>query len=60
MDRTIETILAAWRAAETRLDDEPWDVELQELVAELRDEHAAAVEAREGEAEALRAYGLPA
>ena len=58
MDRSIEMILAEWRLAEMRLDDEPWNVDLQQLVDELRNEHAAALEARKPEADALREYGL--
>jgi hypothetical protein len=54
MDRTIETILAQWRAAETRLEHDPLNLDLQELVATLRGEHAAAREARTAEAEELR------
>ena len=46
MDRTIERILAEWRAAEARLRADPQNVDLQELVATLRDEHLAALEAR--------------
>ena len=60
MDRTIETTLVEWRDAETRLDDEPRNVDLQELVATLRDEHAAAIEARRSESDALRDDGEPA
>ena len=58
MDRTIEVILAEWRAAEARLEREPSDVERQELVAVLRDEHAAAMEARASKADELREYGV--
>jgi hypothetical protein len=57
MDRTIETILAEWRAAEARLEGEPSNVELQELVAVLRDEHAAAMAERMSEPDARREYG---
>jgi hypothetical protein len=57
MDRTIETILAEWRAAEARLEGEPSNVELQELVAVLRDEHAAAIAERKSTADTLREFG---
>jgi hypothetical protein len=58
MDRTIEAILAEWRAAEARLEREPSNVELQELVALLHDEHAAAMDARKSKADELREYGV--
>lgn len=61
MDRTVETILAEWRAAEARLKDDPSNPELQELVVVLRNEHAAAIEARRSEANELlgRSPGSP-
>ena len=51
--RTIETILAEWRAAETRLGDALTDRDLAALIERLREEHAAAVEARKAEARDL-------
>jgi len=57
MDRTIERILADWRAAEAQLEREPSNVELQEMVAALRDEHAAAMVARTSKSEEPREYG---
>ena len=54
MDRTVETILGQWRAAETHLEHDPLDPDLQELVATLRDEHAAALDTRAAEVEELR------
>jgi hypothetical protein len=59
MDRTIEKILADWRAAEARLELEPANVDLQELVAALRDEHATAMASRLPRADELREYGAP-
>jgi hypothetical protein len=56
MDRTIEKILADWRAAEARLEREPSNVDLQELVSALRDEHAMAMVARNASADELREY----
>ena len=51
--RTIETILAEWRAAEARLGDDLTDDDLAALINALRAEHAAAVEARRGQAREL-------
>ena len=58
MARSIDTILVEWRAAETRLEDEPADEELQELLSALRDEYAAAVADRSSEAADLTSYGI--
>ena len=59
--RMVETILAEWRAAEARLGDGPTDDDLAALIAALRAEHAAAVEARKTEARELgRAPGVNA
>jgi len=45
-DRTVETILAAWRAAEAERKLRPTDITLDEYIALLRDEYHAAVDAR--------------
>ena len=52
-ERTIETILAEWRATEARVADEPTDTGLASVIERLRAEHAAAVAARDGEARDL-------
>jgi len=45
-DRTVETILAQWRAAEAERKLRPADIALDEYIAQLRDEYHAAVDAR--------------
>jgi hypothetical protein len=52
-DRTVETILAEWRAAEAARALSPGDIELDRHIARLRDEYNAAVEARQGDADDL-------
>jgi hypothetical protein len=52
-DRTVETILAEWRAAEAERELRPSDIELDQHIAHLRDEYNAAVEARQSEADDL-------
>ena len=54
MDRTVAAILARWREALTRLDADPSDATLQDLVASLRGEYQEAVHARAVEADELR------
>jgi hypothetical protein len=51
-DRTVETILAEWRAAEAALEAAS-DPEIVALVDRLRAEHTAAIEAREHDADEL-------
>ena len=46
-DRTLERILADWRTAEYRLDDDPSNADLQALVDQLRSEYATVVKARD-------------
>ncbi len=55
-ERTIETILGEWRAAEARLGDALTDDDLATLIERLRQEHAAAMQAR---AEDARELGRP-
>ena len=46
-DRTLERILADWRTAEFRLDDDPSNADLEALVDQLRAEYATVARARE-------------
>jgi hypothetical protein len=52
-DRTVETILAEWRAAEAARELRPDDIELDQYVARLHDEYNAAVETRLNDADDL-------
>ena len=54
--RSVETILAEWRAVERQLDATPETERavLEACVAALREEHGAAVAARSIEADELR------
>ena len=52
-DRTIETILAEWRAAEAARKLRPSDIALDQHIARLRDEYNAAVDARQSDADDL-------
>jgi hypothetical protein len=55
--RSPEAILKEWRDRERQLDEDPGggDVEtLQGRIADLRDEHHRAIDARKGEADELR------
>jgi plasmid replication initiation protein len=52
-DRTVETILAEWRAAEAERELRPGDIELDQHIARLRDEYNAAVDARQSDADDL-------
>ena len=54
--RSPEAILKEWRDQERQLDEDPsGDVEaLQGRIADLRDEHHRAIDARKGEADELR------
>ena len=45
-DRTVETILAEWRAAEAERELRPGDIALDAHIAQLRDEYHAAVDDR--------------
>jgi len=51
-DRTVETILAEWRAAEAALEAAS-DPDIVALVDRLRAEHSAAIKARDYEADEL-------
>ena len=46
MDRTVETILADWRAATDRREGVTLDLDLEARIEVLRIEHAAAIEVR--------------
>ena len=52
-DRTVESILAEWRAAEAERELRPGDIALDEYIAALRNEYNAAVDARQEEADDL-------
>jgi hypothetical protein len=52
-DRTVETILAEWRAAEAERELRPGDIAHDEYIARLRNEYNAAVEERQAEADDL-------
>ena len=54
MDRTVETILADWRAATDRREDLTFDPDLEARIEALRLEHAAAVEERACEIQETR------
>lgn len=45
--RSLERILAEWREAELRLDDDPSNADVEALVQQLRSEYAVVVKARE-------------
>ena len=49
----MDRILAEWRQAEFRLDDEPWNAEQEARVEHLRHEYGEALRARLAEAEEL-------
>jgi hypothetical protein len=53
MDRTVEAILAEWRAAEAERLNKSFNPDLEAHIEELRLEHAAALDARREEAEEL-------
>jgi hypothetical protein len=55
MDRTVETILADWRAATGRRKGVTLDLDLEARIEVLRIEHAAALEVRRSEIEETRA-----
>ena len=55
MDRTVETILAEWRAATDRREGLTVDPDLEVRIEALRIEHAAAIEVRRCEIEETRA-----
>ena len=64
MDRTVESILAEWRAAEAQRDatealrdGDVVDPGLEERIETLKLAHAAAIEARSQEAEELARLG---
>jgi len=52
-DRSVETILAEWRAAEAERELRPDDIVHDEYIARLRMEYKAAVEERQAEADDL-------
>ena len=51
--RTVSRVLAEWRDAELRLDDQPWSAEHEAAVEELRIEYGKALRARLAEYEEL-------
>lgn len=53
MDRTVEAILAEWRAAEAERVNASFRPDLEARIERLRLEHAAALEARRREADEL-------
>jgi hypothetical protein len=53
MDRTVEAILAEWRAAEAERLNTAFNRDLEARIEQLRLEHAAALEARRKEADEL-------
>jgi hypothetical protein len=55
MDRTVETILADWRAATDRREGLAVDFDLEARIEVLRLEHAAAIEVRRCEIQETRA-----
>ena len=55
MDRTVETILADWRAATDRRQGVTLDLDLEARIEVLRIEHAAAIEVRRCEIQETRA-----
>jgi hypothetical protein len=55
MDRTVETILAEWRAATKQREGLTLDLDLEARIEVLRMEHAAAVEVRRCEIQETRA-----
>ena len=55
MDRTVETILAEWRAATDRREGLTVDLDLEARIEVLRIEHAAAIDVRSCEIEETRA-----
>ena len=55
MDRTVETILADWRAATDRREGLTVDLDLEARIEVLRIEHDAAIEARRCEIQETRA-----
>jgi hypothetical protein len=55
MDRTVETILADWRAATDRREGLTVDLDLEARIEVLRIEHAAAIEVHRCEIQETRA-----
>jgi hypothetical protein len=55
MDRTVETILAEWRAATKQREGLTLDLDLEARIEVLRMEHAAAIEVRRCEIQETRA-----
>jgi hypothetical protein len=55
MDRTVETILADWRAATDKREDVTFSPDLEARIEVLRIEHVAAMEARRWEIQETRA-----
>ena len=55
MDRTVETILAEWRAASHLREGVTLDLDLEARIEVLRIEHAAAIEVRLCEIQETRA-----
>ena len=55
MDRTVETILAEWRAATKQREGLTLDLDLEARIEVLRMEHAAAIEVRRCEIQDTRA-----
>jgi hypothetical protein len=56
----VDRILAEWRDAELRLDDQLWNTEQEALVEQLRIEYTEALTARIAEAEELSRAPEPA
>jgi len=52
-DRSVETILAEWRAAEAERELRPGDIVHDQYVAWLREQYNAAVEEHQAEADDL-------
>lgn len=55
MDRTVETILADWRAATDEREDVTFSPDLEARIEALRIEHVAAMEERRCEIQETRA-----
>ena len=55
MDRTVETILAEWRAASDEREDLTFNIDLEARIEVLRLEHVAAVNERLCEIQETRA-----
>jgi hypothetical protein len=54
MDRTVETILADWRAATDQREDVTYKLDLEARIEVLRLEHVAAIEDRLSEIQETR------